>query len=81
MVEGSVFGILEWCADSALKEAFHNLYMIVEDNDAFVYSFLETSDDERAHSWNLIFVWAFHDWKLNQLICFLISLSSNLPVK
>lgn len=64
MVEGFVFGILEWCADSALKEVFHNLFMIVEDKDAFVYSFLETLDDERAHSWNLIFVRAFHDWKL-----------------
>jgi hypothetical protein len=39
--------------------------MIVEDKDAFVYSFLGTSDDERAHSWNLIFVRAFHDGNIS----------------
>ena len=45
-----------WCGNVVIEDLYPNLYLIVKDMDAFVYFYLEASEDGLFHSWNLIFM-------------------------
>jgi len=59
----------KWCGDHALKEAFLDLYSIARVKDAFVVDHLELSSD--FYQWNVSFIRAPHDWKVDAFPLFL----------
>jgi hypothetical protein len=44
MVEEFVFGMM-WCGDLVLEELFPDLFLMVEDKDPFVFSYLSIMED------------------------------------
>jgi hypothetical protein len=46
MVEEFVFGVM-WYGDLVLEELFHDLFLMVEDKDPFMFSYLSILEDSQ----------------------------------
>ena len=62
-----------------MKEKFPELYSCTVDKDVLVSSVLETNLNGDGSSWNVRFLWDFHDWELDLVTSFLDFIYSHLP--
>jgi hypothetical protein len=62
-----------------MKEKFPKLYSCTVDKDVLVSSVLETNLNGDGSSWNVRFLWDFHDWELDSVTSFLDFIYSHLP--
>jgi hypothetical protein len=64
----SAFGMMFWCGDSALKEAFLGLFTIARFKEASIADNMERSSG--TIQWNIQLSRLIHDWEVEELALF-----------